>query len=61
MVLIIHDWDGLTEYEMKRADTLADMGYDGFAVDLFGNRPIDSTTKKEETGRLIRTESVCAA
>src|SRR5262245_7458830 len=33
LVLIIHDWDGLTEYEMKRADMLADMGYDAFAVD----------------------------
>ena len=26
LVLIIHDWDGLTEYEMKRADMLADIG-----------------------------------
>ena len=56
LVLIIHDWDGLTEYEMRRADMLADMGYDAFAVDLFGkgNRPIDSTTKKKETGRLYQ-------
>ena len=34
-VVIVHDWDGLTEYEMRRADMLADMGYDAFAVDLF--------------------------
>jgi dienelactone hydrolase len=56
LVLIIHDWDGLTEYEMRRADMLADMGYDAFAVDLFGkgNRPIDSATKKKETGRLYQ-------
>ena len=62
MVLIIHDWDGLTEYEMKRADMLADMGYDAFAVDLFGkgNRPIETEAKKRRPAGSTRTESVCA-
>ena len=56
LVLIIHDWDGLTEYEMKRADMLAEMGYDAFAVDLFGkgNRPTDTDAKKKETGKLYQ-------
>ncbi len=36
MVIIVHDWDGLTDYEKKRADMLASMGYDAFAIDLFG-------------------------
>jgi dienelactone hydrolase len=56
LVLIIHDWDGLTEYEMKRTDMLTAMGYDAFAVDLFGkgNRPIDIAAKKKETGRLYQ-------
>lgn len=56
LVLIIHDWDGLTEYEAKRADMLADMGYDAFAVDLFGkgNRPTDTAAKKKETSRLYQ-------
>ena len=56
LVLIIHDWDGLTEYEMKRADMLADMGYDAFAIDLFGkgNRPTDIAAKKKETGKLYQ-------
>jgi len=56
LVLIIHDWDGLTEYEMKRADMLAEMGYDAFAVDLFGkgNRPTEIAAKKKETGRLYQ-------
>lgn len=54
MVLLIHDWDGLTEYEMKRADMLAEMGYDTFAVDLYGkgNRPVETGAKKAETGKL---------
>ena len=36
LVLIVHDWDGLTEYETRRADMLAEMGYDAFALDMFG-------------------------
>ena len=53
-VLIIHDWDGLTEYEMRRADMLAELGYDAFALDLYGkgNRPVETGAKKKETGRL---------
>jgi dienelactone hydrolase len=36
LVVIVHDWDGLDAYERQRADMLAEMGYDAFAVDLFG-------------------------
>ena len=35
-VLIVHDWDGLTEYEERRAEMLAALGYTAFAVDLYG-------------------------
>lgn len=54
LVLVIHDWDGLTEYEERRADMLAEMGYDVFAVDLYGqgNRPVDTGAKKAETAKL---------
>ncbi|GGY02966.1 dienelactone hydrolase [Litchfieldella qijiaojingensis] len=53
-VLIIHDWDGLTDYEVQRADMLAEMGYDAFALDLYGqgNRPVDTNARKAETARL---------
>lgn len=37
LVLIVHDWDGMTDYERQRADLLAEMGYDAFALDMFGN------------------------
>jgi len=33
-VLVIHDWDGLTGYEEKRAEMLASMGYNAFAIEL---------------------------
>jgi dienelactone hydrolase len=41
LVVIVHDWDGLTDYERQRADMLADLGYDAFAIDVYGagNRP----------------------
>ena len=53
-MLVIHDWDGLTAYEQKRADMLTELGYDVFAVDLFGkgNRPTEIADKKEATGKL---------
>ena len=35
-VLIVHDWDGMTDYEVRRAEMLAAQGYTAFAVDLFG-------------------------
>ncbi len=35
-IFIIHDWDGLTDYEISRAEMLAELGYDAIAIDLFG-------------------------
>ena len=36
LVVIIHAWGGVTEYEQKRADMIAALGYDAFALDLYG-------------------------
>ena len=56
MVLLIHDWDGLTDYEVKRADMLAKMGYAVFAADLFGAgvRPTEVKDKRQHTGELYK-------
>ena len=35
-VLIVHDWDGMTAYEERRADMLAALGYTAFAIDVYG-------------------------
>ncbi|MDZ7851774.1 MAG: dienelactone hydrolase family protein [Halomonas sp.] len=53
-VLVIHDWDGLDDYERQRANMLAKQGYDAFAVDLYGqgNRPDRIEDRKAETARL---------
>lgn len=41
VVFIIHDWDGIGEYEKKRANMLYNLGYSVFAIDMYGkgNRP----------------------
>ena len=56
LVLLIHDWDGLTDYEVKRADMLADLGYAVFAMDLFGAgvRPTEMKDKRQHTGELYK-------
>lgn len=54
LVLIIHDWDGLTDYEIKRAEMLATQGYAVFAADLFGKGVVlkEIKDRKEKTGEL---------
>ena len=53
--MLIHDWDGLTDYEVKRAEMLAEMGYSVFAADLFGagERPTQVADKRQHTGELF--------
>lgn len=53
-VVLIHDWDGLTDYERQRADMLAELGYDAFAIDLYGKgvRPDTVEGNRAETARL---------
>jgi dienelactone hydrolase len=55
-VLLIHDWDGLTDYEVKRANMLAELGYAVFALDLFGAgvRPTEVKDKRQHTGELYK-------
>ncbi len=55
-VLLIHDWDGLTDYEVQRANMLADLGYAVFALDLFGAgvRPTEMKDKRQHTGELYK-------
>lgn len=42
-VLIVHQWKGLGDYEKQRAEMLAKLGYNVFAVDIYGKgiRPQD--------------------
>lgn len=54
LVVLMHDWDGLTEYEVQRAHMLADLGYSVFAADMFGAgiRPTKVEDRRQHTGEL---------
>ncbi len=56
LVILIHDWDGLGDYEIKRAEMLAEKGYAVFAADMFGkqNRPQSVDDNKRLTGALYQ-------
>ncbi len=58
-ILLIHDWDGLTDYERKRADMLANEGYNVLAADMFGQgiRPTKLEDKKRLTAELYEDRS----
>lgn len=50
-VLVVHEWWGHTDYVQKRARMLAELGYTGFAVDMYGNGKTASTP--DEAGKLM--------
>jgi dienelactone hydrolase len=52
-VLIVHQWKGLTDYEKKRAEMLAKLGYNVFALDIYGKgiRPQSSQEAGAEAGK----------
>lgn len=56
LVLLIHDWDGLNDYEVQRAEMLASMGYAVFAADLFGQglRPTALEDRRRLTNALYQ-------
>ena len=56
LVFLIHDWDGLTDYEIKRSQMLAELGFAVFAMDLFGAgvRPTEVKDKRQHTGELYK-------
>lgn len=52
-VLIVHDWDGLTDYERRRAEMLAALGYTAFAIDVYG---ADRRPQSREENRAFSRE-----
>lgn len=53
-VVILHDWDGLTDYEVRRAEMLAALGYTGVAIDVYGrdSRPTSMEDNQQMSGAL---------
>lgn len=56
IVLIVHDWDGLTAYERTRAQMLAAEGYTAVALDLYGTAedPQEMEDYRRLSGALLR-------
>ena len=52
-VLVVHQWKGLTDYEQKRAEMLAKLGYVAFCVDIYGKgiRPATPQDAGAEAGK----------
>ena len=53
LVLVVHDWNGLDQYEMGRCDQLAELGYVAVAVDVYGKgiRPKTPAECAKEAGK----------
>jgi dienelactone hydrolase len=51
-VLVVHDWSGRNEFACQKANLLAELGYTGFAVDMYGKGKIGKT--KEEKVALMQ-------
>lgn len=47
-VLVVHDWSGRNEFACDKAQLLAQMGYLGFAVDMYGQGKLGSTTEEKK-------------
>ncbi len=62
-VLVFHQWKGLTEYEKRRAEMLAKLGYIAFAVDIYGKgiRPKDNQEAGAQAGKYKRDRSLLRA
>ncbi|MBA2654637.1 MAG: dienelactone hydrolase family protein [Gammaproteobacteria bacterium] len=50
-VIVAHDWSGRNEFACQKAEKLAELGYVGFAIDMFGKDKFGQTT--EEKSALI--------
>jgi dienelactone hydrolase len=52
-ILVVHQWMGLTDYEKKRAEMLAQLGYIAFCADIYGQgiRPANTHEAGAQAGK----------
>lgn len=46
-VLVVHDWSGRNDFACAKAEWLAELGYLGFAVDMYGEGKTGNTTEEK--------------
>lgn len=47
-VMVVHDWSGRNEFACEKAQVLANLGYIGFAVDMYGHARIGATVEEKK-------------
>lgn len=47
IVLVVHDWSGRNPFAEEKAAALAELGYIGFAIDLYGEGRMGSTNEEK--------------
>lgn len=47
-VIVVHDWTGRNEFACQKAQLLAEMGYVGFALDMYGQGRLGSTIEEKQ-------------
>jgi len=52
-VLVAHDWSGRREFACKAAERIADLGYVGFALDMYGKGVFGTDGDAEKNGALM--------
>lgn len=52
-VLVAHDWSGRREFACQAAERVADMGYVGFALDMYGKGIFGADGDAERNGALM--------
>ncbi len=62
-VLVVHQWKGLGDYEKKRAEMLASLGYNVFAADIYGKgiRPQTPQAAGAEAGKYKKDRDLLRA
>jgi dienelactone hydrolase len=48
LVLVSHAWAGCTDFEIGKAKKLAELGYAGFAIDLYGKGVVGNSTEENQ-------------
>jgi dienelactone hydrolase len=47
-VLVVHDWSGRNEFACKKAEYLAELGYLGFAIDVYGEGRVGDSVEEKQ-------------
>jgi dienelactone hydrolase len=46
-IMVVHDWSGRNELACQKAEKLAELGYVGFAVDMYGKGIVGKTNEEK--------------